>query len=182
MENHKVIIVVPDEGYSESIYSKAIKVYKKLAREGLLPMILVTGASRNPSEMGAYGLKKILENFLAIVPVQSQIERMKAAGIPPRDIFHERFSKNTRENAIKTFEIIRAYAKRTELIYIVGSVEGMLRKYLTFKKAGADFSSSIPIKMIPVFSVFPVKLAIARMLLVPSEFLRIWKYHKRGHL
>jgi len=182
MKKYGSVIIVPDEGYSVSIYDKTAKTYKELVANKMSPLIIVSGATRNSETQKAYGLKKFLERFFLIIPVQEQIERLKSQGIPEEDIFYENLSMHTRENAINSFNCIkeqRIYANR---VYLIGSLEGMLRRYLTFRKARNDLRLDLSIEAIPVFKLFPIRLTIARLLLVPGEFFRIWKYHKLGHI
>ncbi len=182
MKKYDSIIIVPDEGYSTNIYDKAVEIYKELMADKRVPVILVSGATRNPKAQKAYGLKKILERFLTIIPVQAQIERMKMRGIPAEDIFYESLSMHTRENAMNSFKAMQVMNVCVKHIYLIGSLEGMLRRYLTFKKATEDLKLNFSIKTVSVFNLFPIKLTIARLLLVPGEFFRIWKYHKLGHI
>jgi uncharacterized SAM-binding protein YcdF (DUF218 family) len=182
MKKYDAIIIVPDEGYTADIYSTAVKIYEDLIKKGSLPIIIVSGATREPQKMKSYGLKKILEKFFKIIPVQEQIEGMKSRGIPPEDILQESQSGNTRENAMSSFEIFVQFNFQAEIVYLVGSAEVMLRKYLTFKKARNYFGLNVKIKAVPVFNSLPLKLLIVRLLLIPGEFWRIIKYHKLGHI
>lgn len=181
MRKYDAVIVVPDEGYTADIYSKAVKIYKMLVKKGLIPLIMVSGATRNPEKIKSYGLKKYLEKFFEIIPVQEQIEGLRSQGVSADDIVYESESLNTRENAVNSLNIIKNNI-HTNVIYLVGSAEVILRKYLTFKKVIKDINLNVEIRLASVIQPFTIRLIAVRMLLVPGEFGRIIKYHKLGHI
>jgi uncharacterized SAM-binding protein YcdF (DUF218 family) len=182
MKKYDTVIVIPDEGYITGIYDKAVKIYNRLVKKGKIPLVIVSGATRDPIKMGSYGFKKYLEKYFQIITVERQIERLKAGGVCGRDIYYESSSLHTRQNALYSLKVIKRLKIQTQTVYVVGSFEVMLRKYLTFKKAGEDVGLKIKIKAIPAFQYFPIWLTVARIALVFSEFWRIRKYHKLGHL
>jgi len=177
---HKIIII-PDEGYGRSIYQKAVRIYKRLAKHSDSNIIIiVSGATRNPVQQKASWFKKFLEGFLSIIPVRSQLDYLVGQNIPNICLIYESQSQNTRENAVNSLGIVKNY--NDSMIYLAGSVEGMLRRYLTFRRAGKDMGLRIKIIPCPTWKLFPIKLTFFRFLLIPGEFIKIWKYHKLGHL
>lgn len=182
MKKYSTVIVVPDEGYTAGIYSAAVKIYEDLIKKGSIPLIIVSGATRDPQKMKSYGLKKFLEKFFKIIPVQKQIAWMKSRGIPAKDIIYERRSMNTRENAVKSLQKMKQLDIFPESIHLIGSVGVMRRKYLTFKKASEEAGLNVEIRAVPVVQLFPIKLLVVYLLLIPGEILRIRKYRKLGHI
>ena len=181
MKKYDAVIIVPDEGYTEDVYSKSVEIYKKLANKGLIPLIIVSGATRDPKKMKSYGIKNYLEKFFEIIPVEKQIGRMNSQGISAEDIIYEKESMNTRENAVNSLEIIKSDIL-ADVIYLVSSVEVILRKCLTFRKASKDIGLNVKIKPVLVIQLFPIKLITLRLLIVAGEFWRIIKYRKLGHI
>lgn len=182
MKKYYELIVVPDEGYSVSIYRKAADLYLSYRKKGVSTMIIVSGATRNPVAMNSYGLKKFIEDFFKIIPINEQVRYLEHLGVKSNDIYCECGSTNTRENAINSMGVIKEFNLELNQIHVIGSVEGILRKFLTFRKANIDLGLNLKVKAISVISLFPISLLFARLLLVPGEFIRIWKYHKIGHL
>ncbi len=171
------IIIVPDEGYSNGIYKRAIKLHNKLNCQ-----IIVSGADRNPETQQSYGLKRLLEKTLTPIPVYQQISKMLDAGVSKNAIIYESKSNNTKENAVNSLAIMKEKFPETRQIHLIGSLEGILRRYLTFKKTLSDFKIEAKISPSPTYDVFPSHLAFYRLILVPSEFLRIYRYRKMGDL
>ncbi len=132
------IIIVPDEGYCVGLYRKAVNLHYKLNCP-----ILVSGADRNPDNMKSYGLKKYLEKTIKPILVSNQISRMLDLGIDENIIMHEDKSYNTKENAINSLKIIESKFPNVKQIHLTGSLEGMLRKKLTFKKTLEKFDMKI---------------------------------------
>jgi len=179
---HKIIIV-PDEGYSKSIYQKAVKIYRHLVKHNDSNnsiIILVSGAIRNPVQQKASWFKKFLESSLNIIPVKDQLDYLMGQNIPDSCLIYESQSQNTRENAINSLGIVKNY--NDSMVYLVGSVEGMLRRYLTFQKARKDMGLRVKVIPCPTWKLFPIKLTFFRLLLIPGEFIKIWKYRKLEHL
>ncbi|MEA1926440.1 MAG: ElyC/SanA/YdcF family protein [Patescibacteria group bacterium] len=176
------IIIIPDEGYSRSIYQKAARIYKHLTEcnDSSDPIIIVSGATRNPAQQKASKFKFFLEDFLNIIPIKEQLDYLVGQNIPKNCLIHESRSQNTRENAINSLGILKNYD--CSMIYLIGSIKGMLRRYLTFQKAKKDMGLRVKIIPCPTWKLFPIKLTVARLFLIPGEFVRIWKYHKLGHL
>ncbi len=170
------IIVVPDEGYSRSIYTKAARLYKELQYP-----IIVSGADRNPGEQGAYGLKKLLERTITPIPIEEQIAMIIDMGVDPNDITYERESNNTKENAINTLELIKD-VQGVQDLHLVGQLEAMYRKYLTFKKVCRSLGIRVNIIVHTTFDLLPLHISLFRLALVPSELLRIIRYRKKGDL
>ncbi len=171
------IIIIPDEGYSTSIYKKGIKLYRKL----YCP-IIISGANRNPEKQGSYGLKKYLETTVTPIPVDEQISKMMTNVISKSHIVYEDKSNNTKENAINSLNIIKNKFPETNHIHLVGSLEGIVRRHLTFKKTIDDFNLGIDISLHPVYGILQPRLMLYRFLLIPSEIYRIYLYRKKGDL
>jgi uncharacterized SAM-binding protein YcdF (DUF218 family) len=182
MKKYDVVIVIPDEGYIVMIYKKAVGIYKHLIKKGKTPLVIVSGATRDPVMMKSYGIKKRLEKHFPIIPAEEQIRGMVSEGVSRDDIWHESQSGNTRENAMYTFELLGRFNLNAKKMFLFGSAEVILRKYLTFRKARDEFSSEIKIRPVPVFQWFPLKLTGARLIVAIEDLYKIWKYHKLGHL
>ncbi|WP_422104581.1 YdcF family protein [Winogradskyella sp.] len=170
------IIVVPDEGYSISIYVKAARLHKKHQCP-----IIVTGANRDPETQGSYGLKKLLEKAITPIPVEKQIARVIDLNVKHDHIIHEKESGNTKENAINTLKIIEGL-KGVQKLHLVYQFDGILRKHLTFKKTITHFENKLNIVVHPTFDLFPLHIAFFRIVLMPSELLRIIRYKIKGDL
>jgi hypothetical protein len=176
-----VVIIIPDEGYTKSIYTKAVQIYHQLKEEDKTSIILISGMTRNPITMKSYGLKRALEKYFIVISIKEQIAYLMKSGVKEKHIIHEDMSHNTRENAINSLMLLKQVYTVTN-VYLICSVEGVLRKYLTFYKARTDLHMCFYMRIVPVFQIFPLKLLCARLCLVPGELFRIIRYKKLGHL
>lgn len=171
------VIIIPDEGYSKGIYNKGAKLYKKYNCP-----IIISGADRNPYKQKASGLKKYLEKTITPIQINEQIFRIIELGVNSDDIFYEDKSNNTKENAVNSLNLIISDFPKVQKIHLVGSLEGMPRRYLTFKKTVEETKKEMKIILYPSYDLFPLHLSFYRFLLIPSEGLRIIRYRKKGDL
>lgn len=172
----KELIIIPDEWYVDYIYTEAVRLYFSTKAS----WIIVSWSPRDPVEMQSYWLKLFLEGFLRIVNVNEQVENIMKLGVS--NVIHEDKSRNTKENAVFSAKLIKKEFPDVQNVYLVWSIEWILRKYLTFKKTFADEWMDIGIRLNPIFKLFPLKLTLVKLILIPSEFLRIIKYRMKWDL
>lgn len=172
------VIIVPDEGYTSSLYRKAASIY---FRSGQIP-IIISGADRDPIIMKSYGIKKRMEGLFQAIPIKKQMDLLHGVGVNEDHIIHENKSLHTRENALNSLMIIREKMPDTKVIYLVSLKGSLLRKYLTFEKARRELSLNVEIKIRFPWGIWPLHVALGQLIMIPGELLRIYKYRKLGHL